>query len=96
MGLWASTAARKQRAIDAFYEALFAKKKKRRKPTHLNPVGVHKHIHTHTHISPALFYTSEIQCVILHVDAHLHTHKCVCVCVSFHPTFVLRLGCGVL
>lgn len=36
-------------------------------------VCTHAHIFRHT--STALVYTFEIQCVILHIDAHLHTHR---------------------
>lgn len=96
VGLWASTAARKQRAIDAFYEALFAKKKKRRKPTHLNPVGVHKHIHTHTHTSPLLYFThlkySVSSCTSMHIYTPTNVHVCVYVWVSIPLLFFVLVA----
>lgn len=65
-------AQQKQRAINAFYEAPFAK---RRKPIHLNLAGVYfEHApNIFTHTSTALFYTFEIVS-----DAHIHTHGHVC------------------
>lgn len=39
----------------------------------------------HSHTPPLLYFTHfKIQCVILHVDAHLHTHRHVCVHTFTH------------
>ena len=76
-GLWASSSA-EQCAINTFYEAAFAKKKKRRKPIHLNLAGVcfkraHSHTCKHSHTPPLLYFTSLKYSVCL--LPLLHTHS---------------------
>lgn len=107
--LWASSAAKTMCYQCVLRGAVCKKKKKTETNTSKSCRCVYLksvHAHTFTHTSTALFYTFEIQCVILHIDAHFtHPQTCVSVCVckvththrhSFHPTFVLRLGCGVI
>lgn len=78
LSLWVCgrAAQQKQCAINALYEAPFAK---RQKPIHLNRACVNACVHAcaHSHTPPLQFPTFDIQCVILHIDAHLHTHRCV-------------------
>lgn len=94
VGLWASIAARKQRAIDAFYEALFAKKKKTE--TNTSQPCRCAQTHSHTHTSPLLYFThlkySVSSCTSMHIYTPTNVHVCVYEWVSIPLLFFVLVA----